>query len=204
VGSDTLAPMPDDRPERERYRRASLREQLGGEVRSFLGHTPLVVLVACLLGGWLLLIVTRPEVMPVTRLTAGDCLYIHASDADPDNPNSRAIGSGNGAIAGLYAGGAERAACDGSHSHEVADAWALDDVVVADYPGEEALRTRASGRCEAAFTTLVGRPSDPSSLALVVAVPPAEAWEAGRRVVACLVANDDGSFLDRPASGSAR
>src|SRR4051794_25261652 len=194
--------MRDDRPERERYRRASLREQLGGEVRSFLDHTPLVVLVACLLGGWLLLIVTRPEVVPVTRLAAGDCLYIHAADADPDNPSGRAIGSADGAIAGLYAGGAERAGCDRSHSHEVADAWVLDDAVAAGYPGEEALRTRVAGRCEAAFTTLVGRPSNGSSLALVVAVPEAATWDAGRRVVACLVANADGSFLDGRASGS--
>jgi hypothetical protein len=191
--------MRDDRPERERYRRAPLREQLGGEVRSFLDHTPLVVLVACLLGGWLLLIVMRPEVVPVTRLAAGDCLYIHAPDADPDNPAGRA----NGAITGLYAGGADRAGCDRSHSHEVVDAWALDDAVTAEYPGEAALRNRATAGCEAAFNSLVGRPSNGSSLALVVAVPPARTWEAGGRVVACLVANEDGSFLDRPASGSA-
>ena len=57
--------MPDDRRERDKYRRASLREQWGDELRAFLGSTPLVVLVAVLVGGWLILQFTRPQIIRV-------------------------------------------------------------------------------------------------------------------------------------------
>ena len=54
--------MRDGRRERDRYPRASLREQLGNELSALLGNTPLVVLLLVLVGGWLVLTFTRPEV----------------------------------------------------------------------------------------------------------------------------------------------
>ena len=89
--------MRDGRRERDRYPRASLREQLGNELRALLGSTPLVVLLLVLVGGWLVLTFTRPEVVVVGQLAAGDCLYIRAGDADTDTPTGRAIGS-DGAV----------------------------------------------------------------------------------------------------------
>jgi hypothetical protein len=197
--------MRDDRPERERYRRASIREQLTGELRSFWATKPLVALVAFIVGGWLILTVTRPESLTVGRLAAGDCLYIRAADADTDPGGGRAIGTEAAAVTALYEQGAERASCDASHSHEVADAWVLDDPLVAAYPGQAALASRELPRCEAAFQALVGRRSNGSSLALVVAVPPERAWtERHARSAACLVADAAGAFLSSPVRGSAR
>src|SRR5690242_18909480 len=102
--------MPDTRPERDKYRRASLREQWGDELRGFLGTTPLVVLVAALVGGWLVLQLTKPQVIRVSEVRPGDCLYIRASDANTDVAGSgRAIGSDPEVLRALFEESAERA-----------------------------------------------------------------------------------------------
>jgi hypothetical protein len=196
--------MRDERRERDRYARASLREQLGDELKAFLGNTPLVILVVVIVGGWLALTITRPETVVIGQLAAGDCLYIRAGDADTDSPAGRAIGSDGAVIAALYEAGAERAPCDGSHSHEVADAWVLEDDLVAPYPGQAELTNRERARCEAAFERHVGRPADGSGLALTIAVPPPGEWEDGARAAACLAAARDGAFLLAPGKGSNR
>jgi hypothetical protein len=196
--------MRDERPEREKYPRASIAELLGDELATLRRNRPVQVLLAVLIGGWLLLTVTRPQSLHVGDLRAGDCLYIHALDADTDSPAGRPIGSDGAVISALYLGGSERAGCDVSHSHEVADAWVLDDSLVADYPGQAPLTLRERPRCEAAFEAYVGRPVEDSALELVVAVPPPTEWEDGARSAACLVANHDGSFLSGHAAGSAR
>jgi hypothetical protein len=200
----TLSAMRDERRERDRYPRASLREQLGNELRALLGSTPLVMLLLVLVGGWLVLTLTRPEVLVVGELTAGDCLYIRAADADTDSPAGRAIGSDGAVITALFAAGAERAPCDGSHSHEVVDGWVLKDSLVAPYPGQAELTLRERARCEAAFERHVGRPVEGSDLALTIAVPPPGAWDEGARVAACLVSDRDGAFLLTPAKDSRR
>lgn len=196
--------MHDDRPEREKYRRASIVEQVGEELRAFWSHKPLVILVAFLVGGWLILRLTEPEYLRVGLLQAGDCIYIRTSDMDTEGTGGRPIGSEGAAIAALYGLGAQRAPCDGSHSHEVALAWVLEDPLVADYPGQGALVDRERARCEAAFEAHVGRPVEGSTLDLVIAVPPPAAWDEGARAAACLVANGDGSFLLEHAAGSGR
>lgn len=196
--------MRDGRRERDRYPRASLREQLGNELSALLGSTPLVVLLVVIVGGWLVLTFTRPETLVVGELAAGDCLYIRAADADTDTPAGRAIGSDGAVITSLFAAGAERAPCDGSHSHEVADAWVLDDDLVAPYPGQAELTVRERARCDTAFERHVGRPAEGSSLAPTIVVPPPGAWDEGARLAACLVAERDGSFLFTPAKDSRR
>lgn len=197
-------PMPDDRRERDRYRRASLREQWADELRAFLGSTPLVLLVAALVGGWLLLEVTKPQPILVSEIRPGDCLYIRASDADTDMGGGRPIGTEGEAVRALFERSVERAPCDASHSHEVADAWALDAPAGAPYPGGTVLREAHRTRCEAAFERHVGRPVAGSALALTAGVPTERAWDAGSRSVVCLVSNGDGSFLSAAAAGSRR
>jgi len=194
--------MRDDRREREKYGRASIAEQLGGELAVLRRNTPLLALIAALIGGWLILTLSEPPTVRVGEARAGDCLYVHALDADTDNPTGRPIGSDGAVISALFRGGAERAGCDASHSHEVADAWVLDDPLVAAYPGQGELTRREQARCEAAFEAYVGRPTDGSTLALTVAVPPPAEWEDGLRVAVCLVGNRDGSFLSGHAAGS--
>ena len=196
--------MRDDRRERERYARASIAEQVRGELAIVRRSPPLLALLLALVGGWLILTVTRPQPFRVGEARAGDCLYIHATDADTGNNGGRAIGSDGAVISALFLGGAERAPCDASHSHEVADAWVLDDSLVAAYPGQGELTQREQARCEAAFESYVGRASEGSSLALTVAVPPPGSWADGSRVAACLVGNRDGSFLAGHAAGSGR
>ena len=161
--------MRDDRREREKYGRASIAEQLGGELAVLRRNTPLLALIAALIGGWLILTLSEPPPVRVGEARAGDCLYIHALDADTDNAGGRPIGSDGAVISALFRGGAERAGCDASHSHEVADAWVLDDPLVAAYPGQGELTRREQARCEAAFEAYVGRASDGSSLALTIA-----------------------------------
>jgi hypothetical protein len=192
----------DDRREKDKYGHMSLAEQVGDEVRAFWRAKPLVILVAFLVGGWLILTITKPEPLPVERIAAGDCLYIHALDAAADDPAGRAIGSDTQILASLYRGGAERAPCDGSHSHEAADAWLLGGAAGSPYPGTAALLADARPRCEAAFERHVGRSADGSAFALTIAVPPEPGWERGTRAVVCLVSRDDGSFLSGPARGS--
>ena len=196
--------MHDDRPEREKYRRASIGELLGNELRAFLGSTPLVVLVAVIVGGWLILQLTEPKVIRVTDVRTGDCLYVRAADADPQGATGRPIGSDGAVITALFEHSAERASCEASHSHEVADAWILADAQGAAYPGQGVLSDRELARCQAAFERYVGRAEDGSTLALTVGIPTPPAWDAGVRNAVCLVSNRDGSFLDHLVEGSAR
>jgi hypothetical protein len=193
--------MPDDRRERDKYRRASLREQWGDELRKFLGSTPLVALVVALVGGWLVLQLTRPQVLRVPEVRAGDCLYIRAADADPD---LHPIGTESAALLALFEQSAERAPCDASHSHEVADAWQLEGAAGAAYPGRTQLRLAQEARCASAFETHVGHAVDGSTLRLTTGVPTQRAWAAGIRAAVCLVSNADDTFLASPARGSSR
>ncbi len=194
--------MPTTARERDRYRHASLREQLGGELASLRRHPGVVLVLVLLFGGWLFLQLTKPPFLHVDQLAAGDCLYIHAADADTDTPNGRPAGTSSAAVDALYLQGAERAPCDGSHSHEVILQTVFPDAPGTAHPGSAVLTGRNRAACEAAFTGHVGRPSDGSALELVVAVPPENAWTAGVRAAPCLVGSLDGHFLTGPAKGS--
>ena len=189
--------------ERDRYGRASLREQLAGEVEALRGQRWLMVVIALLVGGAAILLIARPQVVRVPALATGDCLYIHAPDAEQDLPGRR-IGTDTGVVTALYEAGAERASCDLSHSHEVAAVPAFEENAVAPYPGSGALTDRLRGPCEAAFTAYVGRPPAGSEFDLVIAVPPEPAWTAGIRLGACLVNRHDGDFMGNRAGGSGR
>jgi hypothetical protein len=193
--------MPDDLRERDKYRRASLREQWGEELHKFLGSTPLVALVVALAGGWLVLQLTKPQVIRVPEVRAGDCLYIRAADADP---GLHPIGTESGVLLALFEQSAERAPCDASHSHEVADAWQLEGAAGAAYPGRSQLTLAQEARCGSAFETHVGHAVDGSTLRLTTGVPTRRGWAAGIRAAVCLVSNADDTFLSSPARGSSR
>jgi hypothetical protein len=143
-----------------------------------------------------------PASVNVRDLQAGDCLYIHAADADRDSPTGRPAGSSTSAVAALYSDGAERAPCDGSHSHEVVLQTTLADAAGTEYPGANVLLERTRAACEAAFTGYVGHPPEGSALELIVAVPPDASWTDGVRAAPCLVGDPKGQFLLKPAKGS--
>jgi hypothetical protein len=193
--------MPEGR-ERDRYARASLREQAGDLVASLRRHPGVVLVMALVLGGLVALAIWTPDAVRVSDLRAGDCLYIHAADADTDSPTGRPAGSSASAVAALYVDGAEKATCDGSHSHEVLLQTVFPDPAGTAYPGQDVLRERNQAACEAAFEAHVGRPADGSSLELVVAVPNEKAWNIGVRAAPCLVGDPKGQFLLKPAKGS--
>jgi hypothetical protein len=188
--------------ERDRYGRASLREQLGGELRALRGQPGLILVLGLVIGGGAFLVLSRPQLLRVTDLATGDCLYIRAADAVMEAPPGRRIGSDAAVVDALYATGAERAACDMSHSHEVAGRWQFEDLAAVPYPGAGALQDRRLADCQAAFAAYVGHPAQGSQFEFVVAVPTEDAWNDAIRAGACLVERNDGGFMDRPARGS--
>jgi hypothetical protein len=193
--------MPEGR-ERDRYAHASLREQAGDLVASMRRHPGAVAIIAIVLGGWLVLNLATPAPVDVRDLQAGDCVYIHAADADTDSPTGRPAGSSTSAVAALYSQGAEKAPCDGSHSHEVILQTTLADGAGTEYPGANALVERTRSACEAAFAEYVGRPPEGSALELIIAVPPDASWTDGVRAAPCLVGDPKGQFLLKPVTGS--
>ena len=189
--------------ERDRYGRASLSEQLAGELHALRGQPWLILVLLFVVGGGVVLLLLRPQVVKVTSIATGDCLYIRSADANSQGAGpGRRIGTDTGVILALYEDGAERASCDMSHSHEVAAVPRFAENAVAPYPGSGALTDRLRASCEAAFQAYVGRPSDGSAFDLVIAVPPEDAWTNGIRVGACLVGRGDGEFLAKHARGS--
>jgi hypothetical protein len=189
------------RREREKYPRASLGEQLAGELRALRRHPGVLLVALLVVGGGAVLLITRPPVVRVQDLAAGDCLYIRAADASEEPPGSR-IGTDGAVVEALYREGAERAGCDASHSHEVIDAWSFEERAVDEYPGAAALRDRSVAACRSAFEAYVGRPADGSAFGFVLAVPSNEYWDDGMRAAACLLERRDGDFLAGPARGS--
>lgn len=187
--------------ERDRYRRASIAEQLGGELHALRGHPGIILVAVLVLGGGAVLAVLRPQVVQVTALAAGDCLYVHAADAQADGPG-RQIVTDTAIVDGLYAAGAERASCGLSHSHEVAATFVLEENAVASYPGAGVLDERQLAACEAAVAAYVGHPLEGSAFDVLVAVPTEDAWTDAIRTGACLVERRDGRFMDQRARGS--
>ena len=190
--------------ERDRYARASWREQLAGEVKTLRAHPGVMAILVVLFGGWLFLTITRPPVVHPGDLRVGDCLYIHATDADTDSPTGRPAGTATAAVASLYNKGAERAGCGGSHSHEVVATFVVPAAPGAPYPGSATLLDARAADCSAAFAAWVGRDEQGSTLEPVLAMPPQAAWDAGERAGACLIASRDGQFLTGSAKGSGR
>jgi hypothetical protein len=193
--------MNDVRPERERYRRAGLLDQLREGILGLRRHPGIVLLLAAIVGGLLFLRLTTPTAVPFESFNTGDCMYVRAGTGD-NLGGARAIGTPADVAAALYRDGAERAACDMSHSHEVADVFAFSETRGEAYPGLTALQERQQAACETAFAALVGGPLEGSGLELTVIVPAQSDWDAGRRVGACLVNRADGSFLSSRASNA--
>lgn len=193
--------MPEGR-ERDRYPRASFREQAGDTLKSLRRNPGITIIIVLVLGGWLFLNLATPAPVNVGDLQAGDCLYLRAADADSDTPAGRPAGTSTASLLALYDQGTERAPCDGSHSHEVVLQTVFPDVAGTAFPGQGTLRERNQAACEAAFEAYVGRPVDGSSLELLVAVPNEEAWTDDIRAAPCLAGDPNGQFLLKPAKGS--
>lgn len=184
--------------ERDRYGRASIREQLGGELRGFWANRALRTTVLIVVAGLVVLWLLTPKPVVPTELAAGDCVFLRipgstdvASDVSPVATTTRQL---------TLVASSEAASCSLSHSHEISTTVALPDTE--QYPGWAALAESGQDGCDAAFEPFVGRALDDSRYGTAIWVPPADAWDAGDRDGICVVFNKDASFLDHRAAGS--
>ena len=189
--------------ERDRYRRASLGEQLGGEVAALRRHPGVMAILLVILGGWLVLVLTSPGYVHAEALLVGDCLYVPNPSANQDTPGMPTIGKAIDVAYKLLGQGAERASCTASHGHEVLHTWSYAEPAGAANPGNAAL-TLPAAACADAFPAFIGHPLDGSEFAITVATPTETQWTKGARTGVCLVNRADGEFMTTPAQGSGR
>ncbi len=184
--------------ERDRYGRASAGEQFRGAFLSFWRNRTARILAAIILTVGLILLLLTPEIVPLSRVAGGDCLYLRPpgpSDLDiqPQIPGSP--------IELAPFDEVERASCDLSHSHEVSAVFAVGAAGDA-YPGLTALVDANGPRCGPAFEAYVGRALAGSRYGTAVWVPSDATWGHGVRTGACVVFSADLGMLDHRAGGS--
>lgn len=184
--------------ERDRYRRASLGEQLREAFLGFWRNRTARLVAAILLGGLLVLRLITPDVVRLSDLAPGDCIYLRTPESsDPLGPPRLPATPADLQQFDTV----ERAACDLSHSHEVSAVLDLGPAATA-YPGLNAMVTDYAARCETAFEPYVGRGKDGSRYATALAPPNSDTWRDGVRKGLCLVFRADGSLMDHRAGGS--
>lgn len=186
--------------ERDRYRRASLGERLGGELAALRRHPGVMAIIAVVFGGWLVLVVTSPRNVRADVLLVGDCLYIPNPTANKDTPGVPTIGQPSDVADQLLGQGAERASCTASHGHEVLRAWSYAEPAGVAYPGA----SRLAATCDAGFPGFIGHPIEGSEFAISLAAPTQPQWDRGARIGVCLVNRADGKFMTFQAQGSGR
>jgi hypothetical protein len=185
--------------ERDRYRRASLGEQVREGARGFWRNRAARLVTAVLLGGFLILRMLTPAVVPFAELRTGDCVYLRPPGPAELATSVAAVPATTGELLAYEA--AERADCNLSHSHEVSEAFSVGDAGAVD-PGVDALRAAFESRCEAALEAYIGSDREGAPYATVLAVPGATAWADGARYGVCFVFNADRTLLDHHARGS--
>ncbi len=82
--------------------------------------------------------------------------------------------------------------CADPHDNE---AYALIDLTIATYPGEDAIADLANASCLERFESFVGRDYDSSSLELFALYPSTESWQQNDREVICAVYDMNSSKL---------
>lgn len=192
--------------ERARYGRKSLREQLGDALHWPSANRFATGVVVVVIMGAVLIALAGGRSRNPEGLAVGDCLYI-ATDAALDPTATRPIGDEAAVELVLVAGGAQEAGCTASHGHEVlAILTGPEPSPRASGIGTEfdrnAIHRLMQPLCEAAFAAYVGHDLAGSAYGTFAAVPEAPQWIAGGRRTICLVARNDGIWMDHPARGS--
>ena len=177
--------------ERARYARRSLREQLDDLFAWPGAHRIATLVIAGFFVVGALLWATRGLQVAPGDLAVGECLYVRTSASQSDD---HPIGDPDDVAAALLRGGAERAGCDASHGHEVSAL--LDLTTLRDVSSE------AAARCIAAFKSYIGHPLQGSAYTTFAALPTPVERSGGAHLGVCLVARDDGNWLDHPARSS--
>lgn len=193
--------------ERGRYGRSSFREQLDDVISWPANHRFATGVILVVIAGALLLSATRGLATDPRDLGVGDCLFVPTAAAH-DPVSTRPIGEPAVVEGVVLDGGAERTACTASHGHEVAAIVIRPEpsIVAGALPGlldRDAVYRQTQPLCEAAFAGYVGRALAGSAYVTFPVVPEPDAWLAGGRRTICLVAREDGQWLDHPARASA-
>jgi hypothetical protein len=192
--------------ERARYGRKSLREVLDDALAWPGSHRFAAGVIAIVVVGAILIALISGRAEDARNLAVGDCLYVPTAAA-LDPTATRPIGAEGDVELLVMGGGAQKAGCGASHGHEVSA------ILTGPEPGprasgigtafdRDAIHRLMQPLCEAAFEGYVGRPLQGSALVTFPVVPEAPAWLAGARRTICLVARNDGTWMDHPAQGS--
>lgn len=193
--------------ERTRYGRRSLREQIDDALAWPAGHRFATGVILVVVVGALLLSLGSGRFENPGSLAIGDCLYVPTTAAK-DPVSTRPIGDAAAVELIVIAGGAQEASCTASHGHEVSAIVTGPDPGVPGGTGigtlfdRDAIHQLTRPLCEAEFPGYVGHALAGSLYVTFPVVPEAPAWIAGGRRTTCLVARNDGVWMDRPARGS--
>lgn len=185
--------------ERDRYGRASLGEQIREGFLGFWRNRAARLVTAFFLGGFLVLRLLTPAVVPFDALRTGDCVYLRPPGPADLTTSVQPVPATTRELVAYTA--AERADCNLSHSHEVSDSFTVGEDGAAD-PGVDALRAAHQSRCDAALEAYIGSDREGSPYATVLAVPGTMTWADGARYGVCFVFNADRTLLDHHARGS--
>jgi hypothetical protein len=192
--------------ERARYGRKTFREQVDDAIAWPGSHRFASAIILVVVVGALLIAALQGRFVDPRNLAVGDCLYVPTAAA-LDPTTSRPIGDAGAVELVVVAGGAQKAGCTASHGHEVSA------ILTGPDPGprpsgigtlfdRDAIHRLMRPLCEAAFAGYVGHALEGSSFVTFPAVPEAPEWLAGGRRTICLVARNDGSWMDHAARGS--
>jgi len=88
--------------------------------------------------------------------------------------------------------------CSEPHDNE---AYALINLTMSSFPGEDAIANLANGSCLERFESFVGRDYESSTLDLLAMYPSAESWRQDDREVICAVYDVDANKLVGSAKG---
>ena len=192
--------------ERTRYGRRSLREQIDDAIAWPASHRFATGVILVVVVGALLLAVASGRFANPGSLAVGDCLYVPTAAAN-DPISTRPIGEAAAVELIVVAGGAQEAGCTASHGHEVSAIVSGPDPSprgsgIGTLFDRNAIHLLTGPLCEAAFPGYVGHALAGSIYVTFPVVPEAPEWIAGGRRTICLVARNDGVWMDHPARDS--
>lgn len=193
--------------ERTRYGRKTPREQVEDALAWPGSHHFAMGVILVIVVGAVLITALQGRFENPRNLGVGDCLYVPTAAA-LDPTSTRPIGDAGAVELIVVAGGAQKAGCTASHGHEVSAILIGPDPSHPRASGlgtlfdRDAIHRLMQPLCEAAFADYVGHALVGSAFVTFAAIPEAPEWIAGGRRTICLVARNDGTWMDHPARGS--
>jgi len=141
----------------------------------------------------------QPEMVPLTKLAAGDCMQ--TPQAYAQNTASRQRYWSSSTIP--WDAQMPIVPCESAHSGEVFFAdriWSASHA----YPGQSTVQQQWSNRCDTEFNAYVGVPAGNSTLAYTGNFPNKASWDDGDREVFCAAYDPTGEEIQGSIRGSRR